>query len=287
MSLLTYEEVRPWARAIQRRTAAREMPPWFIERNIGIQRFKDDPSLSDEEIAKIAKWVDSGSARGNPADMPPPLKFANAAEWSFGKPDLVVSTKVVTVKAVAPDLQADIDPVPLGLTEDRYVKAVQVREIRMSEGEVEGTPSAPRAALNVSLLHHATMQARTEIDAESDEPDNTAGRRGSSDFNLVHEAGQNATIYPDELGVLLPANSMLSMRIHTHSTGRDTQVRLDIGFKLHPKGYTPKYIVKGGSSMAKSAATRDASPSILSAPDASASGTLAEPKPARTVPVHP
>ena len=51
------------------------MPPWFVEKNIGIQKFKHDPSLSDEEIAKIAKWVDSGAPRGNPADMPKPLEF--------------------------------------------------------------------------------------------------------------------------------------------------------------------------------------------------------------------
>ena len=59
MPLTSYDQVRPWARAIQRKTAAREMPPWYIEKNIGIQRFKNDPSLTDEEIAKIARWVDS------------------------------------------------------------------------------------------------------------------------------------------------------------------------------------------------------------------------------------
>src|SRR5262245_13290139 len=53
MSLMTYEDVRPWARAIKSRVASREMPPWHIERNIGISRFKDDPSLTDEEIATI------------------------------------------------------------------------------------------------------------------------------------------------------------------------------------------------------------------------------------------
>ena len=76
MSLTTYEEVRPWARAIKQRTGigphAGVMPPWYVEKNIGIQSFKNDPSLSDEEIAKIAKWADSGAPRGNPADMPPP-----------------------------------------------------------------------------------------------------------------------------------------------------------------------------------------------------------------------
>ena len=70
MSLVTYEETRPWARSIKQRVAQREMPPWYIERNIGIQRFEDDPSLSDDEIAVIVRWVDGGTPRGNRADMP-------------------------------------------------------------------------------------------------------------------------------------------------------------------------------------------------------------------------
>src|SRR5688500_7936710 len=96
MSLLTYEEVRPWARAIKQRTGigprAGVMPPWYIEKNIGIQHYKDDPSLSDAEIAKIAKWADSGAPRGNPADEPAPLKFSDGGDWRIGKPDLVVSS---------------------------------------------------------------------------------------------------------------------------------------------------------------------------------------------------
>ena len=75
MSLRTYEEVRPWARAIKQRTGigphAGVMPPWYVEKNIGIQNFKNDPSLSADEIAMIAKWADSGAPRGNAADMPP------------------------------------------------------------------------------------------------------------------------------------------------------------------------------------------------------------------------
>src|SRR5262245_886928 len=79
MSLVTYEEVRPWARAIKQRTGlgprAGLMPPWYIEKNIGIQHYKDDPSLSDVEIAKVAKWADSGAPRGNAADMPKAIDF--------------------------------------------------------------------------------------------------------------------------------------------------------------------------------------------------------------------
>src|SRR5262245_26947952 len=70
MSLITYEEVRPFARAIKLKTSRREMPPWYIEKNVGLQRFKDDISLSDDEIAKIGRWADAGAPRGNPADMP-------------------------------------------------------------------------------------------------------------------------------------------------------------------------------------------------------------------------
>src|SRR3984893_15373434 len=70
MALVTYEDVRPWARSIKARTGLRwqrgAMPPWFVEKNIGIQKFKNDPSLSDEEIARIARWVDSGAPQGNP-----------------------------------------------------------------------------------------------------------------------------------------------------------------------------------------------------------------------------
>src|SRR5262245_19694340 len=79
MSLVTYEEARPWARSMKTRTALRSqrgaMPPFFVEKNIGIQKFKHDPSLSEEEIAQIARWADNSAPRGNPPDMPKPLDF--------------------------------------------------------------------------------------------------------------------------------------------------------------------------------------------------------------------
>src|SRR5439155_3218445 len=118
MPLTTFEEVRPWARAIKLRTAKREMPPWFIEKNVGIQKFKDDISLSDQEIATIGAWVDSGAPRGNPADMPPPRQFLDANAWNIGEPDLIVSSPVMTVKAVGGDFHSPyVGSAPTGLTE--------------------------------------------------------------------------------------------------------------------------------------------------------------------------
>ena len=85
MSLMTYEDARPYARSIKAKTAARLMPPWHIERNIGIQKFKDDPSLSDHEIATIVAWVDQGAQKGDMANMPAPAAFDGEEVWHIGK----------------------------------------------------------------------------------------------------------------------------------------------------------------------------------------------------------
>ena len=129
MSLITYQQVRPWARAIKYRTGLRDkrgvMPPWFIERGVGIQHFKDDISLSEAEIATIATWVDNRAPRGDPADMPPPLTFPDEDEWRIWEPDLIVSSPTFVTEALAPDWWGSIGKVPTGLTEDRYVAAIE------------------------------------------------------------------------------------------------------------------------------------------------------------------
>src|SRR5262249_9699320 len=70
MSLVTYEETRPWAKAIRERVIARQMPPWHIDRTVGVRKFKNDMSLSDEQISAIVRWVDVGAPMGNVQDMP-------------------------------------------------------------------------------------------------------------------------------------------------------------------------------------------------------------------------
>src|SRR5437773_10952443 len=127
MPLLTYEQVRPWARAIKENVVLRNMPPWHIDPNVGIHEFKNSVSLSDQEIATIAKWVDSGAPKGNPDDMPPPRKFDDNAKWSIGTPDLIVAMSTdLVVPGKAPDTWKNVVADP-GLTEDRYIKAVEVK----------------------------------------------------------------------------------------------------------------------------------------------------------------
>ena len=66
------------------------MPPWYIDRHVGITEFKGDPSLTDAEIATITTWVDAGAPMGNPADMPPPRQFSDLDQWHIGKPDIII-----------------------------------------------------------------------------------------------------------------------------------------------------------------------------------------------------
>jgi len=146
MSLLTYKEVRPWARAIRDKTAQREMPPWYIERNVGVRAFKEDASLTDDEIATIGAWVDAGASRGNPADAPPPLELASLDEWRIGTPEWIVELpETQTIGAVDADHWLDVWA-DSRLTEDRYIKAV----------ETKPSPDAYR------VVHHVATSMRWE-----------------------------------------------------------------------------------------------------------------------------
>src|SRR3982751_721377 len=96
MSLITYEEARPWAKSIASRVGSRQMPPWHIDKTIGIQKFKNDRSLSDDQIETILAWVAAGAPKGDPKDMPPPRVWPNEDVWQlagkYGQPDLLVKS---------------------------------------------------------------------------------------------------------------------------------------------------------------------------------------------------
>src|ERR671913_452218 len=89
MTLLSYDDARPWAKAIKAKVVSREMPPWGADMTQSLP-MRNDISLSQKEIDTIAAWVDGGAARGNAADLPPAPKFATG--WSFGErePDAVL-----------------------------------------------------------------------------------------------------------------------------------------------------------------------------------------------------
>ena len=236
MSLLTYEEARPWARAMKHRTGLRSepeaMPPWYIEKDVGIQRFKGDLSLTDEEIAKIAWWADHGAPRGDPADLPPPLEFVGPNEWQIGEPDLILSSPNIEVPARRPDWWGPTGEVLTGLTEDRYVAAIEMKEVNDAE------PGPNDTVGGNYVIHHMVL---TALDADGKPAEDIADNVGWP----VHEVGRNADFFHPEAGKLLRAGSKFAFpSTHLHSNGRHTITRLDIGFKFHPRGYQPSFKLK-------------------------------------------
>ena len=239
MSLIDYEEVRPWARSMKYRTGLRDkpgaMPPWYVEKDIGIQQFKNDPSLSDEEIAKIAAWADSGAPQGDPADLPPPVAFIDVNEWEIGEPDLVVSSPSVEVKGDAPDWWGPHGETPSGLTEDRYVAALEFKEV------TESRAAGGRDTVGgLFVFHHAVLAV---VDPAADDAVQERQRLGGWP---THEVGRNADFFDPDAGRLMPAGATVVFpNGHLHSNGADTTARLDVAFKFHPRGYEPRVTEQG------------------------------------------
>ena len=232
MPLLNYEQARPWARSIKEQVILRQMPPWFIDKNVGVQHFSNDRSLTESEIDIIAKWVDAGAPQGNPADMPPPRQFPAAETWQIGEPDVVVSLpKDYVVKSKAPDQWPDIlvDP---GLKEDRYIQGVQIIPTK-----------------GYTVIHHI----RTSI-VEPNDASRGSGRLDDAGrplevgeqgvFLNEYAIGKQGDVFPDGSGRLIKAGTKINFQLHVHSTGKeDTGANVALGLKFYPRGYVPKHVI--------------------------------------------
>jgi hypothetical protein len=218
MSLVTYNEVRPWAKSIKERVATRDMPPWHLDKTVGIRKYKNDRSLSDSEIATIVKWVDSGAPQGDAADMPAPLTFTSDNSWYIGKPDLLVTTdKDFTMYPAGPDWWID-QYAEVKIPEDRWIKAMEIK------------PSNPK------IVHHAVIYA-----IEPDAPE------GTPETGIqLHEyaVGKYGDIFSENTGRLLKAGTRLRFDMHYFAIGSEQHNKTTIAFKFYPKGETPKYQVR-------------------------------------------
>jgi hypothetical protein len=216
MSLLSYKDARPWAKSIKRQVTLRNMPPWFMDKNIGIRNFKDDVSLSDEQIAKITAWVDAGAPEGNPADLPVAKKFEDLEQWHIGKPDLIVSMPVdYLVKPASSDWWGNFIA-DSGLTEDRYIKAVETK---------------PGATGGIRVVHHAVTSVLYDD--------------GSSEAGTLNEyaVGKYGDMYPEGSGKLMKAGAKIRFNMHYHAVGEVVSDRTTVAFVFYPKGYVPKHVI--------------------------------------------
>lgn len=123
MPLLTYQQTRPWAKAIKTNVLSGKMPPWPADPHVG--KFANDRTLAPAEIETLASWVDSGAAEGKPSDAPPPRQFVQG--WNIPQPDLVLRMPQPFQIPAKGTIEYQYVIVPTGFTEDKWVQAVEVR----------------------------------------------------------------------------------------------------------------------------------------------------------------
>jgi hypothetical protein len=240
MSLITYQDARPWARSIKDRVSTRQMPPWHIDPSVGIQKFKNDMSLSDAQIDTIVRWVDGGAVEGDPKDLPAPKPLITSNEWKavrdgYGPPDLVVRSDNYTMPAVHQDVwwrpESDIP-----ITEPHWVRMVEMRPLTLQARRI---------------LHHsvAYLQLNNDPDAVSTGTGNGPDRRAANPDDLVNRRpmlmewaiGKGYDLYAPDTGKLLLPGEKISWDEHIHAVGEEITGGSEIGIWFYPKGQEPKH----------------------------------------------
>lgn len=232
MSLLTYEETKKYADEIRDRVTEHVMPPWHIDKTVGIHDFKNDRSLTDDQIATLVRWLDHGMPQGKKEDMPPPAKFADLDKWQLskqlGEPDLILKSPPYTLAARTQDKW--FRPVTeTGITEPRWVRAMEIR------------PATPAGR---KVVHHVlTMLEQHEEGGMLTGLASTAhdAQMGAGLF-MEWSIGKVGEIFAPDAGKLLLPGSKIRWEIHMFAIGqemKDQQVELAIYF--YPKGVVPQH----------------------------------------------
>jgi hypothetical protein len=238
MSLITYQEVRPWARSIKERVATRQMPPWHIDRSVGVQHFKNDMSLSDEQVDTIVRWVDEGAVQGDPRDLPPPRPPVTDNEWKavkdgFGPPDLVIKSSEYTMPAQHQDVwYRPMSDIPL--SEPRWARLVEIR---------------PTNLKGRRIIHHsiAYLVLNNDPEAVNTGTANGPDRFGGGD-DLVNRRpqlmewaiGKGYDLFRPDTGKLMLPGEKISWDQHIHAIGEEITAGSEIGIWFYPKGQEPK-----------------------------------------------
>ena len=200
------------------------MPPWHIDKTVGVKEFKNDRSLSDDQIATIAKWVDQGAPQGDPKDMPALKTWPTEQRWAYAEsigqkePDLIVRSLPWTQKAGASDTWWK-PIVETGLKEPRWVRAIEVR---------------PSTVKGRKITHHANADI-LQFDPDAPAAEMTPGR--FSEWAV----GKEAELMRPDSGALMLPGSKIAWDIHYSNGGEDITDVVELGIYFYPKGQQPKY----------------------------------------------
>ena len=222
MSLLTYEEARLWAPMIREKVASRMMPPWPLDKTVGIQEFKNDASLSEEEIETIVQWADAGAPLGDPAAMPPPVEFPDyigswKLEAEYGRPpDVIVESEPYTVIANGQDQWWASEVEIEGLEQKRWIRAVEIQPANRESGYV---------------FHHANSQLR-----QNGESWRLAGAAVGTEYEVL----------PNDEGQPIGPGAKIGFDMHFFPIGQEVEdAVLKLGMWFYPEGEEPRFQTTG------------------------------------------
>jgi hypothetical protein len=250
MALVTYQDARPWAKSIVTHVAAGTMPPWHGE---SAHALTNDRRLSDADRATIVKWATNGAPEGNNADLPPAPKFADG--WQIGQPDAVFTLQEDYAIPASGTIEYKYFEVPTNFTEDKWVKAFEVRPGERSVvhhiivfGRPPARPAAPRPAETTTdasatanpaprpqppfTFAPGMQEPRDEaVQAAKRAPNNDrpAPRGGTGPFVADFAPGQSVRVYAEDSALRVQAGTTLVFQIHYTASGKATTDRSRIG----------------------------------------------------------
>ncbi len=252
-SVLSYKDVRPWAKSIREKVINREMPPWSADPHFG--DFQNNPRLSDQEVATITAWVDGGAKEGNLRDLPPAPIFNE--EWEVGRPDVVLS---MPEEFSLPASGADdyiYFRIPTNFTEDKWVQASEFRPgnkrvvhhavvfietpmmFKMAQDEARRSgkdPANPGSVIQTQrastmFLDGTVNRTKTDAPVVNDACSANRNRSGSGGSMLLstYAPGRNADVYPTGTAKRIPAGSNLIFQMHyAKTTGKIEKDRTSV-----------------------------------------------------------
>src|SRR5713226_5495692 len=229
MSFLTYNEVRPWAKAIREAVLTKKMPPWFADPHYG--KFSNDRSLTKEEIDTLVSWVDGGVREGDPKDAPAPVAWVDG--WSIGKPDAVFEMPHDFDVPAAGTIEYQYIVIPSGFTKDTWVQAAEARPGNrklvhhiIAFVRPPGSKWLSEAKPGVPFVPEAKKDDEKKKKKNDEERDDSAA---SPELLIGFAPGLVPMTLPSSQAKLVKAGSDFVFQLHYTATGKAGTDRSRIG----------------------------------------------------------